>query len=138
MLGAEIWNYPQLVQEREAAAELPEHEQPGVDLTGFSVEAIDGHIGKVDRASYEVDGSSLVVDTGPWIFGRKVLLPAGLIDHIDALEKVVYVRRLKDEIKGAPEFHERLYADAGYRAKLGSYYGRDGNGHRELDGRPMV
>jgi hypothetical protein len=46
-------------------------------IAGFHVEAVDGHIGSIDEASYEVGGAYLVVDTGPWIFGRKVLLPAG-------------------------------------------------------------
>lgn len=48
----------------------------GQELTGFEVHATDGHIGKVDEASTEVGASQIVVDTGPWIFGRKVLLPA--------------------------------------------------------------
>ena len=41
------------------------------DLKDFEVEASDGHIGKVDKAS-QADGSSyLIVDTGFWIFGKK-------------------------------------------------------------------
>jgi hypothetical protein len=49
-----------------------------VDLTGYPIAAVDGNIGYVDEATNELLGSSyLVVDTGPWIFGRKVLLPAG-------------------------------------------------------------
>ena len=49
------------------------------DLTRFDVEATDGSIGHVDEASYDVGASYLVVDTGPWIFGKKVLLPASVI-----------------------------------------------------------
>jgi hypothetical protein len=30
-----------------------------------------------------------VVDTGPWIFGRKVLLPAGVVERIDTVEHKV-------------------------------------------------
>ena len=48
-----------------------------LDITGYKVEALDGSIGKVDRATYQTKGSYIVVDTGPWIFGKKVLLPAG-------------------------------------------------------------
>ena len=50
----------------------------GVEIAGYSVEAIDGGIGKVDEATYDVGSSYIVVDTGPWIFGKKVLLPAGV------------------------------------------------------------
>ena len=43
----------------------------GLDLSGYSVEATDGGIGKIDEATYETSRSYLVVDTGPWIFGKK-------------------------------------------------------------------
>jgi hypothetical protein len=95
----------------------------GVDLTGFSVEARDGGIGKVDEATYQTSQSYIVVDTGPWVFGKKVLLPAGVIDRIDSLAKTVYVKRSKDEIKDAPEFDESRYQDEAYRSEVGGYYG---------------
>jgi hypothetical protein len=56
---------------------------PNIDLNGFNVEARDGKIGKVDEATHEVGGSFIVVDTGPWIFGKKVMLPAGMVREID-------------------------------------------------------
>ena len=37
----------------------------GQELTGFTVEALDGSIGKIDEATNEVGGSYIVVDTGP-------------------------------------------------------------------------
>ena len=104
----------------------------GTDLTGFTVEAIDGSIGKIDESTNEVGGSYIVVDTGPWIFGKKVLLPAGVIDRIDTAEEKVYVNRTKDEIKDAPEFDESRYRDADYREEIGGYYGAGGRGYREV------
>ena len=59
----------------------------GTNLEGFDVEASDGGIGKVDEATNEVGGSYIVVDTGPWIFGKKVLLPAGVIETVDFDER---------------------------------------------------
>ena len=53
------------------------------DLIGYSVDATDGSIGKIDDATNEVGGSYIVVDTGPWIFGKHVLLPAGVVQSID-------------------------------------------------------
>lgn len=102
----------------------------GTDITGFSVEAVDGSIGKVDEASNDVGTSYVVVDTGPWIFGKKVMLPAGVIDRIDADERQVFVNRSKDEIKDAPEFDETGYRDEAYRGDLGGYYGTGGVGYR--------
>ena len=97
-----------------------------LDFTGYSVEAIDGGIGKVDEATYETSRSYIVVDTGPWIFGKKVLLPAGIIERVDPDSETVYVKRSKDEIKNAPEFDEASYRDETYRTQVGGhYYGQD-------------
>jgi hypothetical protein len=99
-----------------------------VDLTGYPIAAVDGDIGHVDEATNELLGSSyLVVDTGPWIFGRKVLLPAGVVERIDTVEHKVYVDRTKDQIKNSPEFDE-LEDDAMYRDRLGGYYSETYNG----------
>jgi hypothetical protein len=104
------------------------------DITGYKVEAMDGSIGKIDRATYETAGSYVVVDTGPWIFGKKVLLPAGVIDRVDPDDEKVYVLRTKDEIKSAPELDEdRL--DESYRDEIGTYYGPGGRGWRERSSR---
>ena len=91
-------------------------------IEGFSVEATDGSIGKVDEASHEVGSSSIVVDTGPWIFGKKVLLPAGVIERVDRDDDTVFVALNKEQIKNAPEFDETTYRDDVYRSSLGDYY----------------
>ena len=94
------------------------------DLAGYDVEATDGHIGKVDEATYEAGSSWIVVDTGFWIFGKKRMVPAGVIERIDPEGRKVYVSLSKDEIKQAPDFNEaRRYEDA-YREELSDYYGR--------------
>jgi hypothetical protein len=94
----------------------------GLDLTGFSVEATDGGIGKVDEATYDTSSSYIVVDTGPWIFGKKVLLPAGVIERVDLDTETIFLNRTKDEIKNAPEFDEDVYRDEEYRRRVGAYY----------------
>jgi hypothetical protein len=94
----------------------------GVDIVGFDVEATDGGIGKIDEATYDTGASYVVVDTGPWIFGKKVLLPAAVLQRVDLDSQTVYVDRTKDEIKDAPEFDESLYRNEDYRSRVGSYY----------------
>ena len=98
-----------------------------LDLTGYSIAAVDGDVGHVDEATYEVGSSYLVVDTGPWIFGRKVLLPAGVVEQIDTVENKVYVDRTKDQIKAAPEYDQTV-DDAQHRERLGGYYAETYNG----------
>jgi hypothetical protein len=94
----------------------------GIDLIGYSVEATDGSIGKIDDATNEVGSSYVVVDTGPWIFGKHVLLPAGVIDRVDPESETVYVSRMKDEIKNSPEWDDERGVDETYRSEVGSYY----------------
>jgi hypothetical protein len=95
----------------------------GGALVGLTVEAVDGEIGKVDDATDDAHGSVMVVDTGSWIFGKKVLLPAGVVDRIDLDDEKVYVNRTKAEIEGAPEYDEDRRDDTAYRAELTGYYG---------------
>ena len=93
------------------------------DISGFGVEAVDGSIGKLDEATYDVGRSYIVVDTGPWIFGKKVLLPAGVVDMVDVTNQKLIVNRTKDEIQNAPEFDENRYREEAYRNNIGTYYG---------------
>src|SRR5829696_10358633 len=106
---SELWSYREPIWSEAA-------------LMDFKVEASDGSIGKIDEASREVGAGYLVVDTGPWIFGKKVMLPAGVIRDVDLDTETVFVERTKDEIKNAPEFDEDRYRDSAYRDELGTYY----------------
>jgi hypothetical protein len=103
----------------------------GADVVGYSIEAADGGIGKVDEATYEAGSSYIVVDTGPWIFGKKVMLPASVISRVDVENETAYVDSTKDEIKNAPEFDEERYRDEGYRDELGGYYGSSTSGRHD-------
>jgi hypothetical protein len=104
------------------------------DVTGYHVDALDGEIGKVDKATFDVAGSYLVIDTGPWIFGRKVMLPAGVVSGVDHQNKRVFVERTKELIKNAPELDESMLKDTNYRDSFGRYYGEGGAGWYEGGG----
>ena len=95
----------------------------GTDIAGFKVQAVDGEIGSVDEATYDIGASYIVVDTGPWIFGKKVLLPAGVVDLVDVTNQKLIVNRTKDEIQKAPEFDPERYTEEAYRNNIGTYYG---------------
>jgi hypothetical protein len=93
------------------------------NVIGYDVEATDGHIGKVDEASLETSRRYLVVDTGFWIFGKKRLIPAGVVTNVDHEKKNVYVAMTKNEIKSAPDFDEHMTKDDdAYYDKYASYY----------------
>jgi len=94
------------------------------DLRGFEVEARDGKIGAVDDSS-PPGADHLIVDTGTWIFGKKVVLPAGLVERISFEDRRLLVSRSKDEIKNAPDFDEKHADDPRYGDELRAYYGRE-------------
>ncbi|MFJ4961319.1 hypothetical protein EES43_09515 [Streptomyces sp. ADI96-02] len=97
----------------------------GTDLIGYKVEATDGSIGKVDKHSDDVTSAYLVVDTGVWIFGKHVLLPAGTVGRIDTGEKKVYIDLTKEQIKDAPEFDkDKHLGDSDFHRTTGEHYGR--------------
>jgi len=95
-------------------------------LAGFDVEARDGGIGKIDESTEEIGTAALVVDTGPWIFGRKVVIPAGAVERVDTEGKNVYVSMSKDQIKNSPEFDpEKGWPNEMHRGELDTYYGNE-------------
>ncbi|MET0902010.1 MAG: PRC-barrel domain containing protein [Acidimicrobiales bacterium] len=108
----ELWNFGQDVRVQPA------------DLVGYDVEATDGHIGKIDKASEDTSRRYLVVDTGFWIFGKKRMVPAGLVSRIDHDDKRVFISMSKDQVKSAPDYDdlERRYTDEDYDSTFGGYY----------------
>ena len=112
MTNTDVWTYRPTINGGLGESEI-----------GYGVEAIDGSIGKIDEATLGAGSAYVIVDTGPWIFGKKVLLPAGVISDLDREAEKVYVDRTKDEIKSAPEFDESLMHDEAYQSRVESYYG---------------
>lgn len=94
----------------------------GSSVIGYTVEATDGRIGTVDKASDEADASHLVVDTGFWIFGKRRLLPAGVVTTIDDVGRTVSVDMTKDDVKAAPDWDDEIGA-GDWRQRYSDYYG---------------
>src|SRR5690242_2890721 len=110
MQNTDMWTY------RSSLIEIAQ-----IDLDGFDVEARDGSIGEVDDATNDVSAQYIVVDTGPWIFGRKVVIPAALIEAIDTDNRKVVLDLTKDQIKNSPEYDPDRFDDT-YRNDLSTYY----------------
>ncbi|MEW1905099.1 PRC-barrel domain containing protein [Streptomyces sp. NPDC086147] len=93
------------------------------DLTGYAVEATDGGIGKIDKHSAEAGRYHLVVDTGPWILGRQVVIPAGVVTTVDRETETVFVGCTKEQIENAPEFVPSASDEDGrHRMTFTDYY----------------
>jgi len=75
-------------------------------IKGYAIIGSDGAIGSV--SDFLFDDSSwmvrwLVVETGSWLFGRKVLLPPSALGHPDATAKEFPVRLTMQQIKDSPD-----------------------------------
>jgi hypothetical protein len=97
----------------------------GQDLTGFTVAAADGTIGHVDREADPHGLRHLVVDTGVWVFGRSVLVPAGVVTGIDTQARKVTLACTRADAKAAPRFQtDSETRDQRYLRAVGDYYDR--------------
>ena len=94
------------------------------DFVGYDVQATDGTIGKIDESSYDASCAYLVVDTGLWIFGKKRLIPAGVVERVDVEAERVFIALSKADVKAAPDFEERHRRA---RAEYETYYRAHGN-----------
>ena len=92
-------------------------ERAASGVAGYHVEAADGGIGSIDEATYDVGSAYIVVDTGPWIFGHKVLLPAGTVHRVDHDDRKIHVDRTKEQIKNAPEYDKETFDTQEYRLR---------------------
>ena len=110
-----IWSVWERVPDRETAANFP-------DLAGYSVEASDGHIGDIDEVSFDIGSGCIIVDTGFWIFGKKRMVPAGMIEKIDTESRTVSLSCTKADVKSAPDYDPDRADDATHRHEVGDHY----------------
>jgi len=74
------------------------------DIAGYTVRSIDDEAGRVIEATYEPGSSCVVVETGPWLIGRRVLVPACLVSALDVDERTISVALTNEQIKDSPAF----------------------------------
>jgi hypothetical protein len=70
-----------------------------------------------------VGAGRLVVDTGFWIFGKKRVIPAGMVTSVDPDERTVFVRCTRQEVRDAPDYDAALW-DEEHRRTVGQHFGR--------------
>ena len=102
--------------------------RPVSKLNGYKIEASDGHIGSVndflfDDATWKVRW--LVVDTGHWLPGRKVLIHPSAIGAIDDERQSVSVNLTKARVKDSPAIQRDQPVSRQMESGLYGYYGCD-------------
>ncbi|MFD2162689.1 PRC-barrel domain-containing protein [Paradesertivirga mongoliensis] len=94
-------------------------------LLGFTMGATDGEIGKIkdfyfDDKTWKV--RYLVVETGNWLVGRKVLLSPVALHNPDWQSKVLPVNLSRDQIKHSPDIDTERPVSRQQEADLHSHY----------------
>lgn len=99
----------------------------GEDIKGLDVYAgkSDDKIGSIENALVDEQGRFryFIIDTGFWIFGKKVLLPVGKC-HIDAKAKRINAIGIvnKKQIEDLPEYHESKTLDRKHEEQVKQIY----------------
>ncbi len=135
--GAERWGYyPHIEHDRDQwkkGEAGDDHWNPHLrstnDVSGYRIRAGADDIGHVDDFIIEDETWAiryLVVDTGPWWSGKKVLVSPRWIDRISWSESTVYVELSPETVKGSPEYSDASLVTRDYEARLHRHYERPG------------
>lgn len=99
----------------------------GEELKGLPVYAgnTDEKIGTIHNVLVDENGHFryFVIDTGFWIFGKKVLLPVGRAG-VDVREQGIYALGIttKDQVERLPEYDENMMVDYDYEEQVRRVY----------------
>jgi len=96
------------------------------EIDGYAIHASDGIIGTVsdflfDDATWLVRW--LVIDTGNWLAGRKVLLPPSALGEVNHMGRQFSVRLTKQQVKECPDVESDRPVSRQSEASIYGYYG---------------
>lgn len=133
--GNLLASYPliELREEMEEQAASPEEEDASNlrstrEVFGYRLHARDGEIGQVKDFIIEDEAWNIlymVVDTGGWLSGRKVLVSPNWVEQVSWLEKRVHIDLNRDTIQNSPEYDPSVPLDKTYESRLYQHYGRE-------------
>ncbi len=137
-MGLGMWGYPAF-EESAAEKEMKQmkatahaHDNPHLrsthEVTGYGIHATDGDIGEVedfiiDDATWKIH--FLVVETGNWFSGKRVLISPQWIKDVKWQEQKITIKHSKDEVKNSPEYDSLQPIDDSYEDSLNNYYGKE-------------
>lgn len=99
------------------------------NVTGYHIKVEDGEIGHVkgwivDEDSWQI--RYLVVDTGNWLPGRRVLIAPPWIAEVSWVDAMVSVRMTRDSVRHAPEWNASAPPDRDQEVEIYRHYDRTG------------
>ena len=126
-----------IVHDREKWKEIAPGEKASWDLhlrstravSGYHIQVLDGEIGHVE--DFIIDDETwairyLIINTGSWWPGKKVLVSPQWIERVSWNESKVFVNLSRDTIKESPEYMEESLITREYEIGLHRHYDRPG------------
>ncbi|MGA3398080.1 MAG: PRC-barrel domain-containing protein [Acetobacteraceae bacterium] len=95
-------------------------------IKGYAIAASDGRLGTVSDFLFDDAGWSirwLVVDTGNWLSGRKVLLPPSALGHPDPKQREFSVGLAMQQVRDSPDIDTDRPVSRQMEANVYDYYG---------------
>jgi uncharacterized protein YrrD len=146
--GPYVWGmYPEITRDSDAwraskaeSEQWDPHLRSTAEVEGYTVNATDGDVGKI--ADFVIDDHSwtiryLVVETGSWFAGHKVLVPPTWTKNVNWSDKQVEVSVSRSMIEHAPVFTGADMLTREFEGSLYKHYDRnaywaDGDRHATL------
>ncbi|MBD2124689.1 DUF2382 domain-containing protein [Trichocoleus sp. FACHB-262] len=97
----------------------------GNDVKGLDVYTeSDEKVGSIHNVLVDDEGHFryLVVDTGFWVFGKKVLLPVGRFRSDPQAQRIYTIGLTKQQAENLPEYHDNLVVDYDYEERVRGVY----------------
>lgn len=73
-------------------------------ITGFDVEALDGIVGSVDVATYQLESDDIVVAVEASRGTRRVVLSTRSVELVDTTDERVWLDLSRSQVESAPEY----------------------------------
>lgn len=96
-------------------------------VKGYHIKATNGEIGDVEDfiindSNWKID--FMLVDTGNWFPGKKVIISPKLIKEVNWEKSTVIVNASEEQVKHSPEYQPDQELSESHESNLQNYYGR--------------
>ena len=118
--------FEESIAEQNQETEEDPHLRSVADLKGNAIQALDGEFGNVEDSLIDEDWKIkfIVVDTGKWISGKKVLMAPRWIERISWEDSNLQVSIPIESIRNCPEYRDEEEVHEMYQQNLYHYYGK--------------
>jgi stress response protein YsnF len=124
------WN-----QSNQGHKEWDHHLRSTLAVNDYKVQASDGELGHID--DFVLDDETwairyLIVNTGNWWSGKKVLISTQWIKRVSWSDSKVFVDLARESVKKSPEYTEDSALTRDYEIGLHQHYNRQGHWYDQL------